>query len=187
MFLINSAPAAAKLTGSAAGSAVFALASNSAKACILTVPGSGKLEGIPFNVRASGNIVVTGSVSPTAAFVLQSGSSLTFASNTSLLTGAANTATTTVNLPWCLDVEITGTTAAGTVSGNGVVQVGASTPAFINLATPLSGLIFTPPQQGGPDATTVANEPVLNLVMGVTIGGTVSAYTAIMNQFILEA
>lgn len=186
MFLINSAPAAASASGTAAGSIVFARKSNSAVACILTVPGSGKLEGQPFNVRAAGQVSATGT-SPTAAVILQSGTSLTLTSNTNLLAGAANTVATTTTVPFLLDVELVGTTGAGTLSGNGMVQVGASAPALINLSTPLSGLIFTPAQNGGPDGITTPNEPVLSLVIGITFGGTLSAFSAVLDQFVLEA
>lgn len=183
MFLINQAPAAGSVSGTAAGSVVFPLKSNSAKACILTVPASGKLEQVTFRVRAAGIVSGTGT-SPTATVILQSGVSLTLGSNSNLLAGAADAVATGTTVPFCLEYEGVGSTVSGTLSGSGTVTVGAMARAFIAGAA-LSGLVFTP--ASGPDGIINNADPALNLVIGITFGGTLTAFSASLTQFTLEA
>lgn len=146
-----------------------------ASAFVLPVPGSGKLEGQQYTVRTGGWVYVAGS-SPTVQVSLQSGTSLTGASNTTIAALAATAATlTTANYyPFALAADFQGDSVSGITQGTANLKLNnvfTSTSAI----TALTGSKY------------IANDPVFNFVTGVTFGVSNSANVAQLNQFSLEA
>jgi hypothetical protein len=132
----------------------------------LPVRGDNEFNGQRFVVEASGDFQVgPGGACPSVTFDLQANTgTITSPTYTTIATSGAVTAQTNtgVSYPWALVATITGTTAAGTISGTQtwVVDntVGVNNGALTSV---LSGLNFL---GGG----TLNNLPVFGLVMRVT-------------------
>lgn len=132
----------------------------------LPVRGDNEFNGQRFIVEASGDFQVgNGGACPSVTFDLQANTgTITTPVYTTIATSGAVTAQTNTNVayPWAVAVTITGTTAAGTISGTQtwVVDntVGVSNGALTSV---LSGLNFL---GGG----ALNNLPVFGLVMRVT-------------------
>lgn len=184
MFLINEAPAAANVGGTGTSMDIFPLSSNSSKACILTVPASAKLEGRKWRASAQGVVTVAGT-SPTVTLSIQSGTSLTSGSNTTVAASSAISLTTSASYPWLIEIECVGSTLSGTLSGYVRSEVGSAVPVVAALASVLSGLVFTP--SVGRDNIINMADPAISLVIGVTFGVSNASNLATMYQFTLEA
>jgi hypothetical protein len=134
-------------------------------------------------LSAAGSLFVHGT-SPTINPVLQSGSSLTSGSNTtvSTLTSAASL-TTNAAYPWALQVKLQGDQASGIVQ---VVSAtfacnGTTSTTFTN--TSVTGVSFTGALTDG----IAAQEPGVNLVLGINFGVSDALNTASLFEYTLEA
>ena len=156
----------------------------SATAAGLPVPGNGVLEMTPFTVRASGKVYVHGT-SPTINFVLQKGTSLTAASNTTFLTlASAASLTAGSTIPWYLDVTLQGDSTSGIVQViNGRIVTNGTSGSVTS--TDLTGITFTTTFTG-PDGYPTGNAPAFTVVCGVTFGVSDSTNTCSLGSFFLE-
>jgi hypothetical protein len=143
-------------------------------------------DGQVVTLTASGSLFVHGT-SPTVNFTLQSGTSLTGTSNTTIsaLTTPASL-TTNANYPWALKINLQGDHASGIVqvvssafTVNGVQTVAAS---FSN--TSLTGVVFS-----GALASPPVFEPEVgvNLVLGCTFAVSDALNSASLFEYQLEA
>lgn len=140
----------------------------------LAVPGSTRFNGKKMLVRAAGFATV-GGTSPTLNLVLQSGTSLTSGSNTTLATlGSAQAVTTSASYPWMLEAILEGDSTTGKLQGAFSIILNNVVSAWAALSNGLTGLNF-------------ATEPVFNLVIGVTFGVANAANTATLTDFSLLA
>lgn len=124
-------------------------------------------------VRASGNLFVHGT-SPTVNLVLQNGSSLTAASNTTVSTGtSAQALTTGATYPFAAVIDLQGDQTSGIVQVvNAKFVVDGISVALTN--TSLTGVSFN------------GSSAALNLVVGITFGVSDALNTASLQEFVLE-
>lgn len=174
MQIIAQAPAAGKIVGPGTGFQIFPTLVSPAIAAILSVPGSGRLEGQQFIVRAGGRLFVHGT-SPTVNFGIYAGTSLTVGSDGTALTtlASAQSLTTNATYPWAIELLLEGD------STSGIIQV-------------MSSKIVCNGVSGSPTNTDLtsqsfAGEPALSLVCGVDFTVADSADYAVLDQFSLEA
>lgn len=186
MYIVSQAPAAANITPSTgAATAAFAVIAGEPGAgtqCNLNAPGSNRLNGQPFYVRAAGLInlpagTVTTSATPiqfelaaanTASFAVATGNVIASATAIAVFTYASASA---VSLPWTIEAEFVG---GGSLLGksdfitqdpNGVV-VGAAAPvATIHSPTSIVWSAEPPVQFAAAIITAAAN----NLPVGTTV------------------
>jgi hypothetical protein len=115
----------------------------------------------------SGNVFVHGTA-PTVNFVLQSGTSLTAASNTTILTlASAQSLTTNAWYPFCVKADLQGDNASGILQPVSSSIVCNSVSGSVT-ATALTGVTFGSP--ASPIDNIPLAESVINLVFGVTFG-----------------
>lgn len=168
----NGAPATIGGTGTTAK--VFNQANNSANAFTLVAPGSYRLEGQQFAIRAGGRLYVHGT-SPTVNIVLQSGTSLTSTSNTTIATlGSAQSLTTATNYPWFVEAILQGDSTSGDVQGAFRIGINNTISAWAALSNALT-------------STNFATEPPLQFVVGITFSVSDSANLGVLDQFSLES
>lgn len=152
----------------------------------LLIPPNGAFEGEEFTVQASGNVTFGSTASPTINFLLQNGSSLTAASNTTIVTlAAAKAGTTSSTFPFSVRIRLQGD------SKSGIVQV-TYVEAFMDNATlgtttntALTGINFLSGASTGQNPVNDGNTlPVaLSLVFGLTFGVSDAANAANLMQF----
>lgn len=83
-------------------------------AVTLGAPGSGRLDGKKFTVRASGNAFVHGT---TPTLQVQILAAIPGGSNVVLAQSTAQTLTTNANYPWYIEADLQGTTLSGILGG----------------------------------------------------------------------
>jgi len=121
-------------------------------------------------VFASGWATV-GGTTPNLNVTMYSGTSLTPGSNTVLaVLGSAQTVTTTASYDWAIWVKLFGSSKTGKVQGNFQIEIDNTVSAVAALTNPLT--VQSP-----------ANEPFLNIVLGITFGVANAANVAQMNRF----
>jgi hypothetical protein len=150
----------------------------------LNVDGDNQFNGQRFVIAASGDFEVgSGGACPSVTFDLQANTGTFIAPiYTTIATSGAITAQTNTNLfyPWQMTVSLTGTTAAGTLSGSQTWVVDNTVSANNGpLTNVLSGLNFlaNPTFIGG---------PVFGLVMRVTFSVSEPGNKANLYQFQIE-
>lgn len=199
MEIISIAPTAAVYTNTAAAAsttsqvAIFNVQSGEPGAGSqlgLNLPGSGKLTGEPFRVLASGLVVLTsGTYTATFQPLIYASTSAGFTASaaaaiyspTAVVTVTVAT-TTTKNAIWNLEIELTGDTTSGLISG---VYAGSSNVGVINN---VARAIIT----NAPTSVNFNNEPPLQFSAGVTVvggigAGTVGGSTLTLQNFVIEA
>ncbi len=144
---------------------------NAALAAVLAVPGTKRLEGRRFTVRASG-VVTTSGAAVTAQAFLAVGSSLTPASNTTIAQSAPVTVAQT-SCPWSIEAQLNFDSTSGKLHGQFTSNINNSVGALTNLSAVITGL------NGN-------TEPVFNLVAGVAFSTASAQNTATLTEFILE-
>jgi len=171
---------------------IFPSLLSSTAAASLVIPASGEYEGREIVIRAAGKLYVHGTT-PTINFVLQSGTSLTAASNTTVATLAAAASLTTAHTyPFAFQAVLQGDSTSGIVqvveadfACNGAVQTVEGTGIT---ATSLTGINFL---AGGPTGIVLAGNgnggAAINLVFGLTWAVSDAANTASLDQFFAEA
>jgi hypothetical protein len=170
-----------KVGGTGAGIKIFPSLLNSAAPAILQI--LEQQQGQTVVLNASGNVFLHGT-SPTINAVLQSGTSLTSANNTTIATlTSAQTLATNATYPWALTIKLQGD------AGSGVVQVvsssftcnGVNSTTFTN--TSLTGVVFS----GLVASPPVFAEVGVSLVLGINFGVSDALNTASLFQYTLEA
>jgi len=164
---------------------IFAQPANLLAPFTLAVPSEFLLEGIQFNVKASGWVFVNGTT-PTVQFNLYSGTSLTPGSDTavSALPGTPATLTTNAFYPFAFTATFQGDSNSGILQGAAKLMLNNVLTAEAAV-TALTGIAFgTAFNAANPAAT---QGPAVNLVAGITFGVSNAANLAQLNQFCLEA
>jgi len=134
----------------------------------IVIPGTGQYEQQQIVVTAGGYVYVHGT-SPTLNFLLQSGTSLTSGSNTTIATlASAQSLTTASYYPWSLSVKLQGDAKSG------VVQVFSGTFVCNGVSGSLTLTNLT-----GQNLTTTN----INLVIGVTFGVSDALNFGALSQF----
>jgi len=198
MYVISQAPAAAQFSTASpvAGINAFTIIAGEPGAGTqdnLNLPGSNRLNGQPFNVRAAGYLTIaagtyTSGATPiqfalyganTASFAAASGN-LLFSAAVAAFTWSSATAKT---IPWEIEAEISGDSVSGLLVGasqglitdpNGVRTAVARTTLSANL----------------PTSVNFAAEPPLQFAVGVVFGtspNVTGPVTASLTEFQLEA
>jgi hypothetical protein len=137
-------------------------------AAVATIRGTGEYEQQQISLSASGYVFVHGTT-PTVNFVVQSGTSLTAASNTTCATlTSVQTLTTAAFYPWALSLKLSSDAFSG------IVQIFGATIACngVSGAATLTNLT-------GANLTTTA----LNFVVGITFGVSDALNVAALSQF----
>lgn len=168
---ITAAPAAAVLNAPSAAAQVFAQLLNATLAAALNVPGTKRLEGRKFYVRASGVVTTSGAAITVQPFIA-AGSSLTAASDTVLAAPAAVTVAAT-SCPWTVEAALLFDSTSGKLNGQFSSNINNSVGAPAALATVLTGL-------------NGVNEPVFQIVTGVTFSTAGPGNIATLTEFVLE-
>jgi hypothetical protein len=106
---------------------------------VLTIPSKSLVEGIPFELLVSGDILV-GGATPTAVFKLYSGTSMTLANNQLLATTAAGATATT--MPFYIKTMMIGSTNSGKITGIFKSLVGPVIGAESALAATIANVNF---------------------------------------------
>jgi hypothetical protein len=170
-----------KIGGTGSGIKIFPSLLNSAAPAVLQI--LEQQQGQTVVLNASGSIFVHGT-SPTIIPTLQSGTSLTSGSNTtiSVLTSAQSLATN-ATYPWSLTVKLQGDATSGVVqvvstsfSCNGVNSTSFTNTSLTGVT--FSGLVASPP---------VFAEVGVSLVLGINFTVSDSLNSASLFQYTLEA
>jgi hypothetical protein len=202
MYIISQAPAAAILTvASGAAQSPFLVAAGEPGAGTqlnLNVPGSNRLNGQPFTVRAAGFMTCgagtyTSAATPiqfvfwgsnTASFAAATGNALF--STTALAIFSVSSATA-VSVPWEIEMEISGDGTSGTLVGVGQGIYGSS----VNLVTSNAQARAALGQLPTVHTVNMATEPPLQVAVGVITASSnllnVGSTTVTLTQFQLEA
>ena len=168
---ITAAPAAGILNAPSSAAQVFAqlLATNLAAA--IAVPGTKRLEGRKFNIRATGVCTTSGAAVTVQPF-LAAGSSLTQAQNTVIAQTAATTVAQT-SCPWTIEAALTFDSISGKLTGQFTSNVNNQVGALTALPTVITGL-------------NGSNDPVFSVVCGLTFSTASAQNTATLTEFVLE-
>lgn len=163
----------------------------------LSLPGSGRMNGQPFKVRTAGyttlaagtyttSVTILVGASKTAGFTAAASNSLILTTTTVPVTLSSAAA---VSYPWSLDIQLSGDSTSGLVSGTlfGQINNGAA------IGFPATAANSTWNQiTNGPTAINFSTEPPLQFAVGVQVGTTsntfpVSNATQTLTNFVIEA
>ena len=197
MYIISQAPAAAPLTlSSGAATATFNVIAGEPGAgtqCNLNLPGSNRLNGQPFTVRASGNIVLaagtyTAAATPVQIF-LNSANTASFAAATGnqLITSTSIAAFTWASavsgaIDWQLEAHLVGDNTGAKVGGYAIGTM--NDPNGVPTATAPSVV-----SANSPSSVNYAAEPPLQFAVSVRTAASnlLNSPTANLTQFVVEA
>lgn len=196
MYVISQAPAAAAVTLAAgAATATFSIIAGEPGAgtlCILNSPGSNRLNGQPFKVRAAGNIVVAAGTYTTAAtpiqVVLNAANTAAFAasSTNSIVSNTAVAAYTWTSaasgsLNWEIEAQLQGDNTGAKVGGTGAGW--SMNPNGVSLVT---SPVLT---AQSPSSVNFATEPPLQFTVSIITAAAnlLASPVASLTQFQLEA
>lgn len=171
---IRRAAPAAQLTGAGTGAQVFPLASNTALACSLAIPGKGALDGRRFTARAEGSALVAAGTTTVNATLLAAltlpGTPLTAANWTTIGAGTATAIATATYAPWWIDGEFIYDSNGGLLQGDysALINNGYKVRAAIsNQLTGINGTNQTVNQAG---TLVPPADPVCYLAVALTFG-----------------
>lgn len=202
MLVIAQAPAAAPVTATGAASTTAAVVGifnviagepGAGSQLLLSAPGTNRLNGQPFRVRAAGYCsMAAGTYTATVQPLLYASTAAGFTasaaaaivSNAAIVVTMAGAAV--VGIPWAIEVYMSGDSTSGTLAGISsqivnnqtvIVATGATAPVVI-------GHI--------PTSINFSTEPPLQFAAACTIGGTSNDYpastvTSNLTQFVLES
>jgi hypothetical protein len=153
---------------------------------LLIPPGSGRLEGVEFKIKAAGWASVLGT-SPTLDIALYIGSSLTASANAVIMhLASAVSVTTAATYPWSLSATMNVNTKSGLLQGNGLISINnPASPAIQALVT--TGLTVFDMTQEPPVYTVSAVVTPLQFCLGVIFGVTSASNLAQMDSFYIAA
>lgn len=198
MYIIAQAPAAAPITvSSGAATAAFNVIAGEPGAgtqCNLNMPGSNRLNGQPFTVRAAGNISLAAGTYTSAAtpisFVLYAGNTASFAaavgngifSSTAVAIFTQSSAVAT-SLEWEIEAQVQGDNTGAKLMGRG--NATTMTPAGATVFTAIAGLAVVP------SSVVFAAEPPMQFTVGIVTAASnllnIGTATANLTSFVLEA
>jgi hypothetical protein len=201
MYVIANAPSAAPITlSSGAATAAFNVIAGEPGAgtqCNLNMPGSNRLNGQPFLVRAAGNVTMPAGTYTTAAtpisFALYASNTASFAAATAngiFSTTAVGiftvTSATPVAIEWEIEAQMHGSNASGRIAGRGTADTWAPSATVIEAITAVGVLASFP------SSVVFSAEPPLQFAVGiVTVAsnllGTGGSAVANLTNFELEA
>ena len=198
MYIIAQAPAAAPITVSSGASTVafnvIAGEPGAGTQCNLNAPGSNKLNGQPFTVRAAGNIVLaagtyTSSALPilfainaanTASFAAVSANQVFSSSTVGIFTQSSAVAT---SLEWEVEVQVQGDNTGAKLMGRGSALT--MTPSGVQAFTAIGALASTP------TSVNFAAEPPVQFAVSLTTAASnllnIGSAVANLTSFVLEA
>lgn len=198
MQIIAQAPAASQIAvPNAAGTVAFNVIAGEPGAgtqCNMNAPGSNRLNGTPFTVRAAGFISY-----PAGTYTCSTVQVLVFGSNTAsfaaatanavasmtALTAASVAGTSAINIPWEVEVELEGDNTSKVLCG---VLQGWASGTGPNTATTVTALARA--ASTNPLTTfNAAAEPPVQFSVGIVSGGAqgTTGITATLTNFIIEA
>lgn len=202
MYPIAQAPIGAILTvASGAAQSPFLIAAGEPGAGTqnnLNVPGTNRLNGQPFTVRAAGYMTCGAGTYTSAAtpiqFVLWASNTASFAAatgnaifSTTALAIFSVSSATAVSLPWEVEAELVGDSVSGTIVGVGQAIYGTS----VNIATSLKNDRAALAQLPTVHTVNMATEPPLQFAAGCITAASnllnVGSTTVTLTQFVLEA
>lgn len=156
------------------------------------IPANGQYEQQIFKVYAAGKVFIHGA-SPTLLWKMGTGTSMTDASNTNLLTMSALTGlTTNATYPWAWQSVFQGDSTSGVLQAvSSTLWVNNATAGTITLTGLSSGFNATaqgPANIFGPGYTTSgSNSNCLNLVLSLTFGVSDALNKGYCSQFVVVA
>jgi len=155
---------------------------------VLYIPNNGQFEGRPFKVRYGGNVYVHGT-SPTLNFLLQKGTSLTYSSNTTVLTlASAVSLVTQAYYPFYGEATFQGDSDSGLVSLVDSKFYVDNTSGSTETYSALSSISFTAGGTAGVQGPGYpASNYALALVFGVTFAVTDALNVGKLMLFDVEA
>lgn len=173
MVIISQAPLSVAQTTTTGGTFQSAVGGQ----LLLTAPGSARLEGKSFNVRASGYVTLAAGTYTAAVSAILYGAApgFTAASGNALFTATANvvqSGTVAAAVPVQIDVVLEGDSVSGQLQGRGTGMVNNSLQAAAAIGH-------------APTSINFASEPPVTFAAGFTAASQASA--AVLDQFILEA
>ncbi len=194
MYIITNAPAAASVTSAGAATSAFTVIAGEPGAGTqdnLNVPGSNKLNGQPFTVRANGyttygagtytasTIQLLLCAANTASFAVATANAIVSMTAFVAISYAAATATT---VPWEIEAELTGDSVSARLTGVGQGYQGTSANVATTVA--IARAIVTNPLT----TFNAATEPPAQFAVAVVSGGAqpVSPVST-LTQFLIEA
>ena len=195
MYILSEAPAAAVVSSTAAGTVAFTVIAGEPGAgtqCNLNAPGSNRLNGQPFMVRAAGftsypagtytasTVQIALNASNTSSFAAASGNQI---ASLTAFTAASIASASALVVPWEIEVEVSGD---GTSKVLGGIQQGYA-PASPNTAS----TIVNGARAAAANALTTFNpatEPPVQFAVSVISGGAQPVVpVSTLTQFVLEA
>ena len=197
MYVISQAPAAASVTLAAgAATATFNVIAGEPGAGTqvnLNAPGSNRLNGQPFRVRAAGTIAVAAGTYTTAATPVQiflnasNTASFAVATGNQIFSGTAVAAYTWTSavaggIDWQIEVDLMGTNTSGKLGGLGISTFtnpnGVATVSTSNIVSGTS-----------PSSVDFATEPPVQFAVSILTAASnlLASPVASMTQFLLEA
>lgn len=201
-YTIAQAPPAAILTvSSGAAQSPFLIAAGEPGAGTqlnLNVPGTSRLNGQPFTVRAAGYMTCGAGTYTSAAtpiqFVMWASNTASFAAatgnaiySTTALAIFSVSSATAVSVPWEIEAQISGDSTSGTLVGAAQGIWGTS----VNLVTSVAGARAAVGQLPTVHTVNMATEPPLQLACGCITASSnllaVGSSTLTLTQFLLEA
>lgn len=175
MVIISQAPAAASVTAATGGVFQSTVGGN----LLLTAPGSARLEGRSFTIRASGYVTAAaGTYTSVVSAIVYGGTTLAApGSGNAIFTATSATAivqsgTVAASIPWQVEVVLEGDSVSGKLQGRGVGSVNNALQALAAIAQ-------------APTSVNFATEPPLSFAAGVTVASNATA--AVLDSFVLEA
>lgn len=158
-------------------------------AVTLPAPGSARLNGKKFTVRASGDAFVHG-VAPTLQVQLLA--ALPGGANVVVAQSTAQTLTTNATYPWIIEAEVVGTTASGILHGVFKAAIDNLVNAPAALSNTLTGVNFGASTQQYNNTTGVvsiagntADEPAINFQIALVFGVSDASNLGTLYDFVL--
>lgn len=199
-YTISQAPAASILTvATGAAQSPFLVAAGEPGAGTqlnLNVPGSNRLNGQPFTVRAAGFMTCPAGTYTSAAtpiqFVFWGSNTASFAAatgnalfSTTALAIFSVSSATALSVPWEMEMQISGDSTSGTLVGTGQAFFGTS----VNLVTSVAQARAALGQLPTVHTVNMATEPPIQLAVGCITAASnlLLTSTLTLTQFLLEA
>lgn len=199
MYIIAQAPSAAPLTLSTGASTVafnvIAGEPGAGTQVNLNAPGSNRLNGVPFIVRAAGNVTMPAGTYTTAAtpisFALYASNTASFAAATANGIFSATavaiftvSSATPVAIEWEVEAQVQGSNASGRLMGRGTAET--NTPAGTQAVTSVGSLATSL------SSVNFASEPPVQFAVGIVTAaanllGTGGSAVANLTNFVIEA
>jgi hypothetical protein len=158
-------------------------------AVTLGAPGSGRLDGKKFTVRASGNAFVHGTTPTIQIQILAANPG---GNNVVLAQSTAQTVTTNANYPWYIEADLQGTTLSGILQGAFDAVINNAADKRATLTNTLTGVNFGSASQQYNNTTGVlsvagntADEPSINFQVALLFSVSDALNLGTLSEFAL--